>query len=186
MSYQVEFFSGEEAGVVDLDDTKIHDKSYVTAQVSKFAPKGMVLSLALVIKKSKKVLIAPQDLPLRFKFPEEQCWLTLSLCGKFVVSGAYDHKVKVWNLKTRECKTLEGHTGWVYCVTFSPCGKFVASGGYDNKVKVWNLKTQACMALEGHTGWVRCVAFSPCGKIIQSVSTNEVKAWHLGPTIKIS
>ena len=111
--------------------------------------------------------------------------VAFSPCGKFVASGAEDDKVKVWNLETQECRTLEGHTGVVWCVALSPCGKILAYGDYDRMVKVWNLETRECTTLQGHTHWVQYVAFSPCGRMLQSASTNEVKAWHLGTHVDV-
>ena len=180
MLYRVEYLSGEEAGEVDLDETKLDDKSYVTEQVSSFAPKGMAIVFVRVIQKDKVMLIVPEDLPLEFKFPERQRWLTLSPCGKFVASGGRECYVNVWNLKTRECMRLGGHIGWVNFLTYSPCGKFVASGGCDCKVNVWNLQNHESITLEGHTDWVRRVAFSPCSKFVASGGYGgKIKVWNL-------
>ena len=185
MSFQVEYFSGQVAGQVTLDIAKLQDKKHVSQQVSLLLPKGMVLDYALIKKQENLIMAVPKRLPLQMEFPEKQLEPTLSSCGKFVASGGVDNKVKVWNLETQECMTLEGHTNWVDCVAFSSCGKFVASGALDKKVKVWNLETQECMTLEEHTGSVYCVAFSPCGRMLQSASRAEVKAWHLGTHVEI-
>jgi uncharacterized protein with WD repeat len=180
MSFQVEYFSGIIAGQVTLDHAKLQNTKYVSGQISPLLPEGMVLDYALVKKQDNLVLVVPKRLLLQMKFPKEQRVPTLSPCGKFVASGSYDQTVKVWNLETQECITLEGHTNWVHCVVFSPCGKFLVSGGDDKTVKVWNLETQECMTLEGHTAWVFCVVFSPCGKFVASGSDDQtVKVWNL-------
>ena len=72
--------------------------------------------------------------------------------GKFVVSGAGDNTIKLWNLEDqKEVFTLSGHSERVCSVCFSPDGKFIASGSDDMTIKVWNLQKQKEVSiLSGH------------------------------------
>jgi WD40 repeat protein len=72
--------------------------------------------------------------------------------GKFLASGSWDNKVKVWEVGSwREVATLRGHGGSVWSVTFSPDGKFLASGSGDGTVKVWEVGSWREVAtLRGH------------------------------------
>jgi WD40 repeat protein len=59
---------------------------------------------------------------------------------------------------------LEGHTGFVSCVTFSADGKRLATGGEDKTARVWDARTgRPLLELKGHSGPLTSVAFSPDG-----------------------
>jgi WD40 repeat protein len=81
----------------------------------------------------------------------------------------------------RERNRLEGHTSWIYSVSFSPDGKTFASGSEDNTIKVWNLATgKEITTLTGHSSSVKSVSFSPDGKTLASGSEdNTIKVWNL-------
>lgn len=45
-----------------------------------------------------------------------------------IVSGSFDHTVKIWDSETGKClHTLEGHTGYICSVCFS---NEIVSGSY--------------------------------------------------------
>ncbi len=77
--------------------------------------------------------------------------------------------------------TLEGHTSYVWSVSFSPDGTTFASGSNDNTVKLWNVATRTNIAtLEGHTSAVWSVAFSPDGTTLASGSSDDtMKLWDV-------
>ncbi|KAF2363667.1 F-box domain [Trinorchestia longiramus] len=62
----------------------------------------------------------------------------LQVCGNdTVVSGSYDHSVRVWSLPSGVCKrTLLGHTGAVLSLAVVVPLKLIVSGGGDNAIKV--------------------------------------------------
>jgi WD40 repeat protein len=95
--------------------------------------------------------------------------------GLRVVSGSYDHTVRVWDaVSGATLHTLEGHTGYVRSVTFSPDGLRIVSGSGDCTVRVWDAVSGGLLhTLEGHTGWVKSVAFSPDGSRIASGSDDH-------------
>ncbi|THU81911.1 WD40 repeat-like protein [Dendrothele bispora CBS 962.96] len=112
---------------------------------------------------------------------------TLLLAGcaldKRIVSGSWDHTVRVWNARTGvpEGDPLEGHSDGVTSVSFSPDGKRIVSGLSDNTVRVWNSRTGAPEgdSFQGHSDWVTSVAFSPDGERIVSGSyDNTVRIWN--------
>ena len=68
--------------------------------------------------------------------------VSISLDGKYIVSGSHDKTIKIWDIKTAEClKTLEGHKYSVNSVAISPNGKYIVSGSSDSTIKIWNIKT---------------------------------------------
>jgi WD40 repeat protein len=49
--------------------------------------------------------------------------------GKYLASGSYDGKIKLWSIESqKEITTLQGHDNIVLSVAFSPDGKYLASG----------------------------------------------------------
>lgn len=58
-----------------------------------------------------------------------------------LVSGADDCKIRVWDLRTRQCLyTLDGHVSVVRGLDVTSNGKILVSGGRDKVVNVWDLE----------------------------------------------
>jgi WD40 repeat protein len=95
------------------------------------------------------------------------------------VAGSLDKVVKIFDLKSEEAVTLEGHTSTIRAASFSYDGKKIVSCSYDSTIKIWNSESGTCeLTLKGHTSWVTCVAFSPDGtKIVSGSHDNTIKIW---------
>jgi WD40 repeat protein len=110
--------------------------------------------------------------------------------GQILASGNDDQTVKLWDVQTGQClKVLEGHTGWVWSISFSPDGQTLASGSLDYTVRLWDVSTGQCSKeLNGHTGWVWSVSFSPDGQTLASSSDDRtVRLWDVqnGECLKV-
>ena len=106
--------------------------------------------------------------------------LAFSPDGTRLVSGSYDHVVKLWDMTTGQTThTLEGHTGPVFSVAFSPDGTRIASASLDGSVKLWDADTgQERLTFKGHREYVWNVAFSPDSTRIVSASNTTIKLWN--------
>ncbi|GAA5900197.1 F-box/WD repeat-containing protein [Sporobolomyces salmoneus] len=86
----------------------------------------------------------------------------VAAAGRTVVSGSYDHNVRVWDLLTGECQhVLEGHSLKVYSVVLDHHRKQCASGSMDGTVKIWSTETgEQLHSLDGHSSLVGLLGLS--------------------------
>jgi F-box and WD-40 domain protein CDC4 len=75
----------------------------------------------------------------------------ISGAGNTLVSGSYDHTLRVWKISAGECRwILRGHTGKIYSVAYDAEKDRCFSGSMDHCVKVWDLTHGTnIFALEG-------------------------------------
>ena len=106
--------------------------------------------------------------------------VSYSLDGQFIVTGSWDHSVRIWSAVTHQpLQTLNGHTGAVTSVAYSPDGELIISGGRDHVIRVWDARTyQPVATLSGHTGSVTTVGYSRDGSsIISGSEDHTVMVW---------
>jgi WD40 repeat protein len=100
--------------------------------------------------------------------------------GRYIVSGAFDDTVILWDAQTGEpLHTYVGHSGDVTSVAFSPDSQTFISGSADTTVILWDVASrQNLYTFSGHTRFVNAVAFSADGKQIVSTSDDRtVLVW---------
>ncbi len=93
-------------------------------------------------------------------------------------AGGYnDETVKLWRTSDGSAiRTLAGHTGDVYSVTFSPDGAYIASGSRDHTVKLWRVSDGSMVwtrSLHGTGNWIWSVRFSPDGQLIAAAGADD-------------
>jgi WD40 repeat protein len=81
----------------------------------------------------------------------------------------------------REIRTLSGHSGSIYSLSFSADGSKLASGSSDKTIKIWSVSDGSeTRTLRGHSGSVYSVGLSPDGtKLASGSGDNTIKIWSV-------
>src|SRR5262245_19732765 len=85
--------------------------------------------------------------------------------GKRVVSGGYDHTMRLWDLQTgQELRRFQNHEQRVWCLAVTPDGQRILTGSNDGPARLWAVETGK--ELHQFDDRLHCasVAISPDGK----------------------
>ncbi|WP_242056299.1 WD40 repeat domain-containing protein [Nostoc sp. FACHB-152] len=107
--------------------------------------------------------------------------LTISDDGQWLISGSWDHTIKIWHLETGKLvRTFKGHTDRVYAIALSPDEQIIASGSADKTIKLWHLNTGELLGtFTGHSNIVTALAFTTSGDMLVSASLDKtIKIWQ--------
>jgi WD40 repeat protein len=107
--------------------------------------------------------------------------LIISADGQWLISGSWDHTVKIWHLETGKLvRTFKGHTDRVYAIALSPDEQIIASGSADKTIKLWHLNTGELLGtFTGHSNIVTALAFTASGDMLVSASLDKtIKIWQ--------
>lgn len=108
--------------------------------------------------------------------------LSFSPDGRYIASGSFDKKVKLWDGRTGKfLVTFVGHVGSVYQVCWAPDSRHLASASKDSTVKVWptaavqpSVKPVALHTLAGHADEVYALDWAPAGETLASGSKDRL------------
>lgn len=95
-----------------------------------------------------------------------------------LVSGSYDHTVRVWKISTGETvHQLRGHDQKVYSVVLDNARRRCISGSMDNTVKIWSLGTGTCLhTLNGHTSLVGLLDLKD-DRLVSAAADATLRIW---------
>jgi eukaryotic-like serine/threonine-protein kinase len=92
-----------------------------------------------------------------------------------------DTPITIWDLVSgKVVRTLTGHQGTVFCLTFSADGKRLASASLDGTARNWDLSGSGdhWVTLTGNKSWIESVAFSPDGqRLATAAKDGTLRLW---------
>src|SRR6266481_984704 len=100
--------------------------------------------------------------------------------GKRIVTGGYDHLVKVWSgVDGHLLVSLTGHTEEVLKGCFSPDGRLIATASSDHTARIWDSQSGSLIrVLRGHDDAVTGAIFSADGQQIVTASNDHTaRVW---------
>jgi len=108
--------------------------------------------------------------------------IAFSANGRYIASGGFDKKVKLWSAKTGDfIATLTGHVSAVYQIVWSADSRLIVSASKDSTMKLWETRStkKARGTLPGHADEVYAVDWSPDGVLVASGSKDRtIKIWR--------
>jgi WD40 repeat protein len=105
-----------------------------------------------------------------------------SPCGKVLIAGGFDARVRRWDVSAdepAELPALDGHHGWVDGLTFRAEGELLVLGDSWGKLRCMRgyASDQPATAWQhesAHDGWIRDLAISPDGRLLASCGSDRV------------
>jgi len=129
------------------------------------------------IKDVKTITAEPQVRAARF-----------SPCGKVLVAGGFDGRVRRWNVATNELAEpppLTGHHAWIDGMAFRADGELLFTADSWGQLTCWSDYSAEQPTVkwgheQAHDGWIRDLAVSPDGKVLASCGRDRVcRLWTI-------
>jgi WD40 repeat protein len=104
--------------------------------------------------------------------------LSVSPDSKYILSGGYDHLLKIWSVDGKLIRTIDNIDPVHSNAVFSPDGRYILSGQYHRTLKIWDIGGKLIHAIATDSDLVQGVAFSPDGKLIAAAFEDKtVSLW---------
>ncbi|MEI7923778.1 MAG: WD40 repeat domain-containing serine/threonine-protein kinase [Planctomycetota bacterium] len=117
----------------------------------------------------------PPSRDLELDHTKEVWSLAFDPLGETLASTGDDHRVHVWDLKTKTQKLLESHQSLVTCGKFSSDGAQYAACDFSGCLKIWDARTWKLLkSIQLTEQKLRALAWSPDGRSIVCVGGPEI------------
>jgi WD40 repeat protein len=107
--------------------------------------------------------------------------LSVTRCGKRVISGGDDRTIRVWDLhSSNEILKIPLIGQWPRAIAITPDGHFAATAAESNVLKLWNLESgEEVRTFSGHTARANSVAITEGGLLLSGSDDHTVRVWDL-------
>jgi transducin (beta)-like 1 len=94
--------------------------------------------------------------------PTDVTTLDWSQDGKFLATGSYDGKARIWTEDGNNVLTLDKHKGPIFSLKWNKTSNYLLSGSVDHSVIIWDVKTgEAIQQFKNHSAPVLDVDWRP-------------------------
>jgi hypothetical protein len=106
-------------------------------------------------------------------------------CGKFLIAGGYDGRVRRWDVvgeMPTELPAVEGHQAWVQGLAFHPRDSLAFTADSWGQLRSWRYDEPrpepSWLLPMSHDGWIRDVQVSPDGNLVATCGMDRtVRIW---------
>jgi ribosome biogenesis protein len=146
-----------------------------------------------------------EEAPLSALSGHKQCVAALAWpADDIVMSGSWDHSVKVWDVEVGVCVDTLMHNKAVHCIATPSDGKaaVVAFGGPEKVLRIWDrrqreageglngdgLSAFAVRSFSSHSGWISCLAWHPSSEhhVVSGSYDGTAKLWDLRAAVPLA
>jgi WD40 repeat protein len=101
--------------------------------------------------------------------------------GRWIASGGWDNRVRLWDAATGEPCAALPHPGIVRVLAYGPNGRWLVTGGDgDDRLRLWDMATaRVRQEIRGPGASVRFLAVSPDGRRVAATAYDEQNRFHL-------
>jgi curved DNA-binding protein CbpA len=126
------------------------------------SPDGKNLAVGSLDKNIRIRRIQDGKVVSSFKIDSGVSILKFSPNGKKIVTGEYNHAIKMWDLDTRESiGTFVGHKDLISALAFTTDGQQLVSSSWDGTIRFWEVSKQKNInILRGHTDAIKAMAYA--------------------------
>lgn len=102
-----------------------------------------------------------------------------------IISGGADSLARIYDIDTKECLKLVGHTRDITCVTVNSADNKIVTGSIDGSICLWNSRGDMIIRYESnhhnmHKDWINCASFVPnSDRLVTGSSDGTIKLWDI-------
>ena len=143
-----------------------------------------------ISNKSKNTVLNTQPLTKFQAHSSQISGVSWSNSGKTLITGSWDHALKIWDLERQESLLTLNGSRVISCMDASTHSKVVATGHPDCTIRLWDIRTNSDTTSSlvsdyslkpSHKAWVSVVKWSPKSPYVLASTSHDgtIKVWDI-------